>query len=252
KSSGSRTPAIWVPIVSSFSSSFNSLPPPASAFFFVLPLSAPSHSVILPPTFVILNPLHPSIRLSIYLSRNNQTKENFLANQSFPILLTTLSRQQEMQLWGRIGPKLLGLSRYHRRRIIGDNGASWKCPLLVEARNIWSGPRPRSFLETWHRERFVPFRGFAAPVQAKPKPEAKGTEGPHINTAITAPFVRLVTDEGHTVVSRREALDRAKKLKLDLVEVQRTANPPVCKLMDFHREKYKQQIKEKERTKGKV
>ncbi|KAF6139235.1 hypothetical protein GIB67_007982 [Kingdonia uniflora] len=49
----------------------------------------------------------------------------------------------------------------------------------------------------------------------------------------------------------REALDRAEKLKLDLVEVQRTANPPVCKIMDFNREKYKQQTKEKERSKSK-
>uniref|UniRef100_A0A5B7BD71 Translation initiation factor 3 N-terminal domain-containing protein n=1 Tax=Davidia involucrata TaxID=16924 RepID=A0A5B7BD71_DAVIN len=94
-------------------------------------------------------------------------------------------------------------------------------------------------------------RFFAAPVQARPKQEEKDTSGPRLNEKITAEFVRLVTDDGHGVVSRREALERAKRLKLDLVEVQRTAKPPVCKLMDYNKEKYKQQIKEKDRTKSK-
>ncbi|KAK9286183.1 hypothetical protein L1049_014566 [Liquidambar formosana] len=94
-------------------------------------------------------------------------------------------------------------------------------------------------------------RFFAAPVQAKPKQEEKDTSGPRLNDKIMAQFVRLVTEEGHYVVSRNEALERARKLKLDLVEVQRTAEPPVCKIMDFNREKYKQQLKEKERAKSK-
>ncbi|KAH9316141.1 hypothetical protein KI387_024768, partial [Taxus chinensis] len=55
----------------------------------------------------------------------------------------------------------------------------------------------------------------------------------------------------HEVIPKREALARAKKLKLDLVEVQRNANPPVCKIMDYNKEKYKQQQREKERTKNK-
>lgn len=94
-------------------------------------------------------------------------------------------------------------------------------------------------------------RSFAAPVQAKPKPRADAASGPRINEAITAAYIRLVSDEGHGIISRREALDHAKKLKLDLVEVQRTANPPVCKIMDFHKEKYLQEQKEKERAKSK-
>ncbi|KAG6653538.1 translation initiation factor IF3-1, mitochondrial [Carya illinoinensis] len=93
-------------------------------------------------------------------------------------------------------------------------------------------------------------RSFAAPVQAKPK-EKKDTGGPRLNEQIMASVIRLVTEEGHEKVSRHEALERARKLKLDLVEVQRNADPPVCRLMDFHREKYKQQIKEKDRAKSK-
>ncbi|KAG5547615.1 hypothetical protein RHGRI_013343 [Rhododendron griersonianum] len=102
-------------------------------------------------------------------------------------------------------------------------------------------------------------RFFAAPVQAKSKQQEKDTSGRRLNEKITAEFVRLVTEEGHCVVSRREALERARCLNLDLVElywshlvqVQRNAKPPVCKLADYHKEKYKQQIKDKERAKSK-
>lgn len=104
-------------------------------------------------------------------------------------------------------------------------------------------------------------RFFAAPVQAAKK-EKKDTSGPRLNGNIQAPVIRLVAEEGlkeyfkfedgkTVVISRSEALECARKLKLDLVEVQRNANPPVCKLMDFHREKYKQQLKEKDRAKSK-
>lgn len=95
-------------------------------------------------------------------------------------------------------------------------------------------------------------RFFAAPVQTKPKQAEKKDDGPRLNDKITARFVRLVMDEGHRVVPRNEALELARKCNLDLVEVQRTADPPVCKIVDFHREKYKQQLKEKERAKSQV
>ncbi|CAA3030586.1 translation initiation factor IF3-1, mitochondrial-like [Olea europaea subsp. europaea] len=94
-------------------------------------------------------------------------------------------------------------------------------------------------------------RFFAAPVQAKEKKEEKDTSGPRLNEQVTAQFIRLVTDEGHSVVSRHEALKHAKSLKLDLVEVDRNAKPPVCKIVDYNKEKYQQQVKEKERSKSK-
>lgn len=72
-----------------------------------------------------------------------------------------------------------------------------------------------------------------------------------MNNAITAPFVRLVTDEGHNVVPRHEALQLASRMDMDLVEVDRKSDPPVCKIMDFHKEKYKKETKEKERLKTK-
>ncbi|KAJ9145797.1 hypothetical protein P3X46_028133 [Hevea brasiliensis] len=93
-------------------------------------------------------------------------------------------------------------------------------------------------------------RFFAAPVQVKAKKE-EDAGGPRLNDNIKAQFVRLVTDEGHDVVSLREALELAEKLKLDLVEVDRNADPPVCKIMDFHKEQYKRHVVEKDRAKSK-
>uniref|UniRef100_A0A2P2ISF7 Uncharacterized protein MANES_01G140900 n=1 Tax=Rhizophora mucronata TaxID=61149 RepID=A0A2P2ISF7_RHIMU len=94
-------------------------------------------------------------------------------------------------------------------------------------------------------------RRFAAPVQAKAKWEEKSTSGPRLNDDITGQIVRLVSDEGHGVVSLHEALERARKLNLDLVEVQRNADPPVCRIMDYYGEKYTKESKEKERAKSK-
>ncbi len=55
------------------------------------------------------------------------------------------------------------------------------------------------------------------------------------NEEIRVPEVRLVDAEGEQlgVLSTRDALDKARGLKLDLVEISPTARPPVCKMMDF-------------------
>ncbi|KAK1355032.1 hypothetical protein POM88_048288 [Heracleum sosnowskyi] len=102
-----------------------------------------------------------------------------------------------------------------------------------------------------HFKIFQNSRSFAVPAQFKPKQEEEEDDGPRLNDKITAPSVRLVLDTGHTVLSRREALERAKSRRLDLVEVDRNAKPPVCKIMDYHREQYVKQLKEKERSKSK-
>mgnify|MGYP001210835086 CR=1 FL=1 len=47
-----------------------------------------------------------------------------------------------------------------------------------------------------------------------------------------------------------DALDLAQGQNLDLVEVAPTANPPVCKLLDFGRFKYEQTKREREARKG--
>ncbi|CAI8601777.1 unnamed protein product [Vicia faba] len=104
-----------------------------------------------------------------------------------------------------------------------------------------------------HKPSFVfnAVRFFAVPVQVKPKNEEDDSDGPRLNDQIKAKFVRLVMDDGHSVVSRFEALEHARKLKFDLVEVDKNAKPPVCKIMDFHKEMYKKKENDKERAKSK-
>ncbi|PON45066.1 Translation initiation factor [Parasponia andersonii] len=96
-------------------------------------------------------------------------------------------------------------------------------------------------------------RFFAAPVQFQNKPskEDKKTTGPRLNEKITAHVVRLVMDKEHSIVSRHEALERARRLDLDLVEIQASTDPPVCKIMDFHKEQYQKQLRDKDRAKSK-
>ncbi|WP_245845077.1 translation initiation factor IF-3 [Pseudothioclava arenosa] len=79
--------------------------------------------------------------------------------------------------------------------------------------------------------------------------------GPRVNGRIRAPEIRLIGADGENVgvVTPREALTMAEEAGLDLVEISPTANPPVCKIMDFGKFKYEQQKREAEaRKKQKV
>ncbi|MBX6391930.1 MAG: translation initiation factor IF-3 [Burkholderiales bacterium] len=63
-----------------------------------------------------------------------------------------------------------------------------------------------------------------------------------INGEITAPEVRLVGEEGEQlgIVSLEEAMRLAEEKDLDLVEIAPMAKPPVCKLMDYGKFKYRE------------
>ncbi|HKO87265.1 MAG TPA: translation initiation factor IF-3 [Burkholderiales bacterium] len=63
-----------------------------------------------------------------------------------------------------------------------------------------------------------------------------------LNGEITAPEVRLVGEEGEQlgIVSIAEAMRLAEEKEMDLVEIAPTAEPPVCKLMDFGKFKYRE------------
>lgn len=63
-----------------------------------------------------------------------------------------------------------------------------------------------------------------------------------INEQIRAPKVRVIdTEKGQLgILSREEALNKAKQEGLDLIEVAPAANPPVVKLIDFAKFKYEQ------------
>jgi len=61
-----------------------------------------------------------------------------------------------------------------------------------------------------------------------------------VNQYIRAPKVRVVMDNGDQlgVMSSQEALQKAKRLGLDLVEITAKSDPPVCKICDYGKHKY--------------
>lgn len=63
-----------------------------------------------------------------------------------------------------------------------------------------------------------------------------------INGEINAPEVRLLGPEGQQIgiVSLVEAMRQANEAELDLVEIAPTAIPPVCRVMDFGKFKYRE------------
>nr|KYP69193.1 Translation initiation factor IF-3 [Cajanus cajan] len=149
-----------------------------------------------------------------------------------------------MAFWHRIrNPNLKTLSIQFQRCYIRLPHASTPKPCPI---NI---PHPYS---VFHR-RPSSVRFFAAPVQVKPKDEEEDSDEYRLNDKIKATYIRLVRDDGqHSILPKFEALELAKELKLDLVEVDRSAKPPVCKIMDYHKEMYKRQEWEKERAKSKA
>ncbi len=72
-----------------------------------------------------------------------------------------------------------------------------------------------------------------------------------INEDIRVREVRLVSDDGEQlgIVPVREALGIALEKGLDLVEVAPSAQPPVCRLMDYGKFKFEQNKREKEARK---
>jgi translation initiation factor IF-3 len=68
-----------------------------------------------------------------------------------------------------------------------------------------------------------------------------------INERIRVPEVRLVGDNVEPgIYPTREALKMAQEQELDLVEISPTANPPVCRIVDYQKFVYQQKKKLKE------
>lgn len=72
-----------------------------------------------------------------------------------------------------------------------------------------------------------------------------------LNQQIQAPKLRVLDEENKQigVLDKQEALAKAQELGLDLVEIAPTANPPVCKIIDFKKFRYLEQKREKESKK---
>jgi len=69
-----------------------------------------------------------------------------------------------------------------------------------------------------------------------------------LNAEINAPEIRLVGVEGEQlgIVSLAEALGKAEAAELDLVEIAPMAKPPVCRIMDYGKFKYREAKKQHE------
>ena len=72
-----------------------------------------------------------------------------------------------------------------------------------------------------------------------------------MNDRIRCPEIRLIGAEGENlgVLSPIRAMELAEQAGLDLVEISPTAEPPVCKIMDFGKYKYETQKREAEARK---
>jgi translation initiation factor IF-3 len=72
-----------------------------------------------------------------------------------------------------------------------------------------------------------------------------------INERIRAREIRVIDDEGQQIgiLPPFEALKKAREKNLDLVEISPTANPPVCRIMDYGKFLYQQEKKEREAKK---
>ena len=67
-----------------------------------------------------------------------------------------------------------------------------------------------------------------------------------VNEQIRVREVRIVGNDGSTVVPTRQALDMAREQGVDLVEISPNANPPVCRLIDYSKFLYQQKKRQKE------
>ena len=97
----------------------------------------------------------------------------------------------------------------------------------------------------------VPYRPKPTyPQQQRPQqgPQSKQQGEHRINNQITAPQVRVVSDEleGAQVMSIKEALLLADQMELDLIEISPKADPPVCRIADYQKFLYQQKKKAKE------
>jgi translation initiation factor IF-3 len=70
-------------------------------------------------------------------------------------------------------------------------------------------------------------------------------DGPRINEDIRVPRVLLIDHNGEKqgIMPTAAAIEAAQEAGLDLVEVSPTADPPVCKILDFGKFKFEEQKK---------
>lgn len=67
----------------------------------------------------------------------------------------------------------------------------------------------------------------------------------NINERIRAKELRVLTDDGENlgIISKEEAISKAREMEMDLIEISPNANPPVAKIMDYGKFQYDQKKK---------
>ena len=87
------------------------------------------------------------------------------------------------------------------------------------------------------------FEGFAPSLDFADRRIPNVERKHRLNREITALNVRLngVENEPLGIVSIQEALRMSAEADVDLVEIAATADPPVCRLMDYGKFKYQEQ-----------
>ena len=76
----------------------------------------------------------------------------------------------------------------------------------------------------------------------------RGPKGLRRNERINASQVRVIGPEGTNlgVMAPQKALELAKKVGLDLIEISPQARPPVCRILDFGKFLYEESKKQKD------
>jgi translation initiation factor IF-3 len=71
------------------------------------------------------------------------------------------------------------------------------------------------------------------------------SRGPRSNNRITSPDVQVIGSDGENlgILNLNDAINRAKEVGLDLIEIAPNTKPPVCKIMDMGKFKYDAQKK---------
>ena len=84
--------------------------------------------------------------------------------------------------------------------------------------------------------------------RGKFKPRNRGPKGLRRNDRIRAPEVRVIGPEGTNlgIIPTSKALELAKKVGLDLIELSPSARPPVCRILDFGKFLYEESKKQKD------
>ncbi|MCA1643317.1 MAG: translation initiation factor IF-3 [Acidobacteria bacterium] len=86
------------------------------------------------------------------------------------------------------------------------------------------------------------------------RPDNRRQPATRINDRIRVPEVRVIDDAGEQlgVMNTRDAVKLAREKGLDLVEVAATAEPPVCRIIDFGKFQYEAKKKANEAKKKQV